>query len=287
MALNRSLGGLWSGKVTYYCQRIVILPWLRALVVRVLGTWIGKRKRGSVHPMLNTVKERGIAQLGQVLNDEHCAEVLAYLADKPVYDHHVTVAHAFSEDQPADMSFGIHSIADVIDCPHLLELVSRPEIVQLATDYLGCTPTLSCLGVQWSFPTESPRVAQKFHRDSEDWKYLRFLIYLTDVDSGSGPHVYVTGTHKDRLPLRLKFYSTDEIADRYGEDKILKVYGKRGTGIAADTCGIHKGELPQRRARLVLNFTYSILPNAFSEYAPIESRHGAALRSYPNRLYLR
>ncbi len=273
--------------MAYYCQRIVTNPLLRALVVRVLGTFIGRQARGSVHPMLNIVKERGIAQLGQVLNDEHCAEVVAYLSDKPVYDSHVRVKHAFSEDQPADMSFGIHSIADVIDCPHLLELVSRPEIIQLATDYLGCTPTLSCLGAQWSFPTEKPRIAQNFHRDSEDWKYLRFLIYLTDVDVGAGPHVYVAGSHKGKLPLRLKFYSSAEVSERFGEENVLKVYGKRGTGIAADTSGIHKGELPELRARLVLNFTYSILPNAFSTYTPIPSRHPADMVNYRNRLYLR
>lgn len=282
-------GRLWLLTAIYYSQRVAVNPLLRGFVVRVLGAWIGKRARArpGVHPLLDTVKEQGIAQLGQVLSDAKCAEVVAYLSDKPIYDNNVTISHVFSAGQPADMSFGIHSIGDVIECPHLMELVNAPEIVGLAEEYLGCRPTLSCLGVAWSFPTPTPRIAQTFHRDSEDWKYLRFLIYLTDVEAGCGPHVYVTGTHKGKLPLRLKFYSPEEISQRYGAGSLLKVYGKRGTGLAADTSGIHKGELPEQKPRLALHFTYSILRNPFSEYQPIFSRHSPDLSNYTNRLYLR
>jgi hypothetical protein len=102
-----------------------------------------------------------------------------------------------------------------------------------------------------------------------------------------GPHVYIRGSHRGALPLRAKFYTPEEIAQRYGEDSFFKVYGKRGTAFAADTSGIHKGELPATRPRLVLNFTYSILPLALSEYNPLPSRHPSKLINYTNRLFMR
>jgi hypothetical protein len=237
--------------------------------------------------MLDSVREHGIVQLGQVLSEKQCAEVVVYLSDKPVHDSNISVERAFCDAQPPEMAYGIHQLEDVLDCPHLMEFVSSPSIIQLASAYLGCKPTLSCLGVQWSFPTNSPALAQTFHRDSEDWKYLRFFVYLTDVDEGCGPHVYVKGSHRDKLPLRLTFYAPEDLSQKYGSDNFVKVFGKRGAGIAADTSGIHKGELPTRKPRLVLNFTFSILPIPMSEYTPLPSRHSPALANYTNRLFLR
>jgi hypothetical protein len=276
-------------KVGYYCHRVVVTPVLRAFVVGVLGWWIGKRSdvSKSPSPLLRPLKDDGIVLLGEVLTETQCAEIQEYLSDKPVYDKTGSVDRAFSDAQPDNMAFGIHLSKNVLDCPHIIELVSSPEIVQLAAQYLGCNPTLSTLGVQWSFPTSTPGVAQQFHRDSEDWKYLRFIIYLTDVDEGCGPHVYVEGSHRGTLPFRMKFYSPEEISQRYGDDRFIKVFGKRGTAIAADTSGIHKGELPTAKPRLVLNFTYAILPNILSEYKPLHSRHSPALTNYTNRLFLR
>jgi hypothetical protein len=273
----------------FYFQRLVVNPFLRALVVRGLGLWIGKRSAiyADLDPLLVSLESDGIVRLGEVLNETQCAEIHEYLADKPVYDRKFSVERAFSDAQPDDMSFGTHLLKNVLDCPHIMELVSSPKIIQLAAEYLGCNPTLSCLGVQWSFPTNAPGIAQKFHRDAEDWKYLRFIIYLTDVDEGCGPHVYVEGSHRDTLPFRMKFYPSEEVSQRYGNNRIFKVLGKRGTGIAADTSGIHKGELPTSKPRLVLNFTYAILPSPLTEYNPIFSRHSPQLTNHTNRLFLR
>jgi hypothetical protein len=276
-------------KAIYYCHRVVVNPFLRACVIRVLGWWIGMRSTISedLDPLLASLKEDGIVHLGQVLTEIQCAEIQEYLSDKPVYDRNISLERAFSDAQPADMAFGIHLLKDVLNCPHIIETVNRPEILQLAAEYLGCNPTLSCLGVQWSFPTNGPRIAQQFHRDSEDWKYLRFIVYLTDVVEGCGPHVYIEGSHRDALPFRMKFYPPEELSQRYGNDRFIKVFGKPGTAIAADTSGIHKGELPTTKPRLVLNFTFAILPNILSEYEPLHTRHSAQFINYTNRLFLR
>lgn len=276
-------------KAAYYCHRVVVNPLLRGFVVRALGRWIGRSADigENAHPLLESLREHGIIQLAHALSENQCAEIVAFLSAKPVYDKNMSVEQAFSDAQPDDMAFGIHLPQNVLDCPHIMALVNSPIIIRLAADYLGCTPTLSSLGVQWSFPINSPRIVQKFHRDSEDWKYLRFLIYLTDVDEGCGPHVYVKGSHREGLPLRLRFYPPEEISLQYGNSSIVKVFGKRGTGIAADTSGIHKGELPTARPRLVLTFTFSILPNPLSTYRPLQTRHSSGWNSYINRLFVR
>lgn len=283
---NRPL--IWR-KGLYYLQRIVVNRAFRRAVVFALGRWVGASRRTSEkpHPLLHELKEQGVVKLNGALSDSQCAEIVQYLSDKPVYDRKHTIDRAFSQAQPADMAFGIYFPQNVLECPHIMEFVSSPEIVQLAADYLGCAPTLSCLGVQWSFPTNAPRDVQKFHRDSEDWKYLRFLTYLTDVEDGCGPHVYIKGSHRDRLPLRLKFYQADEISQQYGNDRFAQIFGSRGTAIAADTSGIHKGELPTTRPRLILTFTFAILPNPLGNYAPLRTHRGDAFKTRTNRLFVR
>lgn len=273
----------------FYFSRVVVHPVLRGLMVRLLQTWIGRHRSGKGWGSVaaTVVKKEGVVKLNGVLNKSQCADILAYMADKPFHDRDSTASFTLAEQRPRDMAFGIHAQKDVIDCPHIMEFVSSPEIIDLAGVYLGCVPTLSCLGVQWSFPTESPQVAQKFHRDCEDWKYIRFIVYLTDVDEHSGPHVYIKGSHLDRLPLRLRFYSHDEIVQTYGAERVVKVLGRAGTCVVADTAGIHKGELPSESPRLILTMTYSILPIGFMQYRAISSRHAPHIRNYTNRLYLR
>ena len=43
-----------------------------------------------------------------------------------------------------------------------------------------------------------PKSAQEFHFDLDSIKWLKFFIYLTDVEANTGPHIYVKGTHNSK-----------------------------------------------------------------------------------------
>lgn len=275
--------------LSYYISRLVVNPPMRRFIVAILGAWIGKNsvkheRKGRLLEMLN---EDGIVQLNQSLSDSQCDEIVGYLSSKLVHNRDGTVKQTISDVRPNEISLWFHTVNDVLDCPHIMEFVSSTEVVQLSTEYLGCTPTLSGIVVQWSFPTNIPSVVQKFHRDTEDWKFLRYFVYLSDVDEGCGPHVFIKGSHLDKSPLRLKIYTDEEISQKYQPERFLTVYGRRGTSIAADTSGIHKGETPTASPRMVLCFTYSILANPFLRYEPIYTRHAEKIKTYSNRLFLR
>jgi hypothetical protein len=109
---------------------------------------------------------------------------------------------------------------------------------------------------------------QAFHRDSEDWRYLKVLVYLTDVDDGAGPHVYLHGSHLTQAPMRLRFYSDSEITGAHSADMLLTAIGTRGFCFAVDTAGIHKGTAPSLQPRLMLQIQYSLLPSYAYRYAP-------------------
>jgi hypothetical protein len=93
-------------------------------------------------------------------------------------------------------------------CPRILEIANAPENIQIAADYLGCLPTISTIGILWSLPGgQQQATTQNFHRDMEDWRFLKFYVCLTGADPGSGPHLFVRGSRRDGG----SFFETDYI----------------------------------------------------------------------------
>ena len=121
----------------------------------------------------------------------------------------------------------------------------------------------------WWSPTfgEAPgdEAAQYFHFDFDPAPFwLHFFIYLTDVGPDNGPHVYVRGTHlsgRPQLkPLISRGYvriSDAEMVDKVGKENIVELCGSRGTILAVDTRGYHKGKMPTANHRLVAQMIFA------------------------------
>jgi hypothetical protein len=273
----------------YYLQRLMTAPGLRALAIRLLQRGVNLKtgfpgRAANGRGPLAILRANGIAALGQLLPAQHCADILHYLADKPLTcrDH-----AAFDlASRPDNVALANHALADLVACPHILALANSPALLALARGYLGCTPTISGLSARWSFPSGAAgEVVQQFHRDSEDWLAFRVMVYLTPVDDAAGPHVYVMGTHRDRRTRRLPVLGDAQVRQRFG-DRIVRQTGAQGSGFAVDTAGLHKGEVPSGAARLLLSVQYSILPCFLYEYEPVWLP-ASPFDAYVNRLIVR
>lgn len=281
----------------YYSQRVVTRPSLRRLVVRAISGALRLRQGSGLALCAATAAEDasllelsriGYAPLGNLLMPEQCDEIRAFLDDKLLIDRD-RVRDGFPLAQsPAGVRVADYHLRDVVACPYILALANSPPLLGLAARYMQCKPTISALGLRWSFPLPGESSAlQVFHRDSEDWRYLKVLVYLTDVDDDAGPHVYLHGSHLTQAPMRLKFYTDREIADAYGADMLLTAIGRRGFCFAVDTAGIHKGTAPARQPRLMLQIQYSLLPSYAYRYAPEPYNGPLLLDPYVNRLIIR
>ena len=63
--------------------------------------------------------------------------------------------------------------------------------------YLGTLPTLSSITAWWSFSTGvEPVGSQLYHHARADFRSVNLFVYLTNVGSNNGPHVYVKHTHE-------------------------------------------------------------------------------------------
>jgi hypothetical protein len=147
--------------------------------------------------------------------------------------------------------------------PAVAALMNDPVLVATARDYLGCEPVLdTCL--IWASPAfgdgRSSEVTQWFHHDTGNPRFIKFFVYLTDVDSGNGPHCVVPATHRPdmagwKLRLGPARISDEQIEAAY-PGMTRELLGPKGTVIAEDTRAFHKGKQPTRGYRFVLELCF-------------------------------
>lgn len=278
----------------YYTQRLVTPPGLRRAVAHAVSGMVRWRHGRGVYHLtapaqpLRQLTQIGYAELGPVLGGAQCDDIAAFLRDKPLLDRDHERPAFLVDEAPDGVRVADYHLRDIVACPHILSLANSQLLLGLAARYLRCQPTISALGLRWSFPVRAgDSVLQSFHRDAEDWRYLKVFVYLTDVDAGAGPHVYVHGSHLTQAPLRLRFYSDAEIAHANGPERLLTATGTRGFCFAVDTAGIHKGAAPVQQPRLMLQIQYSLLPCYAYHYAPQPYAGPLELDRYVNRLIVR
>lgn len=165
--------------------------------------------------------------------------------------------------------FRLGSYFGAQSCPTIKRLERDPGLLALAAKFLGATPRHMATELWWSFPVvgtpmEQLKAAQVFHYDMDDYRFIKFFFYLTDVDLVSGPHVILRGSHKNKkfshqlLGVRCASKDDQEIVDCYGAENIVTICGPAGLGFAEDTYCFHKGALPTEKERLLLQIEYSI-----------------------------
>jgi hypothetical protein len=281
----------------YYVQRLVTQQRLRQWIAGSIAASIRIRK-GSLRyeqpsaiddqAALRSLTESGYAPLQTLLNARQVADIHSFLRDKLLIDRR-NRKHMFAfDDVGHGAPMGDYSLRDIIDCPHILELANSPSLLRLASQYIGCKPTISAMVLRWSFPSSALGTGvQGFHRDSDDWRFVKIFVYLTDVDAKSGPHVYVRGSHLTQPTIRLYPYSDQEVEQTYGSESVIAVTGSSGFGFAVNTHGIHKGMVPTERPRLLLQIQYSLLPVYAYRYRPEPYSGHLKLDRYINRFMVR
>jgi phytanoyl-CoA dioxygenase PhyH len=155
------------------------------------------------------------------------------------------------------------------DCAAVTEVATDPMLNWVALKYLGSVPIFLGCNLWWTYPVKPNRADQLkhahfFHRDIDDFKFMKFFFYLTDVEQGDGGHWIVSGSHRRAPHIRLKDYfltrrfESEEIAQYYDKSDILEVVGPKGAGFAEDTLCVHKAATPSKHPRLMLQLQFAL-----------------------------
>lgn len=166
-----------------------------------------------------------------------------------------------AQDQP--LSFANYSNVALL-CPGIKKLESDPILLEIAAKYLEAQPIHQQSQLWWNFPVKSSiyerrHAVQKFHYHN-DYRRLRFVFYITDVDLCSSPHICVRGSHtKKTLAHRFltKSCSQPEIKKYYGYENIVPICGKAGFGFVENPLCFHKENPPGSKDRLTLQIEFA------------------------------
>jgi hypothetical protein len=146
--------------------------------------------------------------------------------------------------------------------PEMQDFCSDPAFARIAATYLGQPVIQDQTALWWTTTQGSADAALNawlFHQDRDRLSFLKFFVYLTDVERENGPHVYIKGTHR-KVPRSLATdgRKTDDLVRKAGLwDQVVELTGPSGTMLAVDTVGLHKGMPPEAGDRLVLQVEFA------------------------------
>ncbi len=151
---------------------------------------------------------------------------------------------------------------DILNYPLIQQITCDQSLFVIAQKYLNCKPIQDLTAMWWSaaFSKEaSSEAAQLFHFDMDRIKFIKFFFYLTDVDTHNGPHCYVRGSHK-AMPesvWRDGRISDEDVVKSFPKNDVLEIAGPKGTIMAVDTRGLHKGKVLETGERLLLQVEFT------------------------------
>jgi hypothetical protein len=223
--------------------------------------------------ILDGLKVDGIAP-GLAIPRDLVRQIHDFAANTPCFGNldrglpFFAAAHAAVEARTGRPILTGHYLEGLETCPAITLVQQDPMLMTIARTYLGRHARLAATRLWWSFPTtpleeDLHRASQdRFHFDLDDWQTLKFFFYLTPVDEGAGPHVFVRGSHRRHLWRHqltpFVGHPADEVIAAYGAANVRTVTGDIGFGFAEDPFGFHMGISPRRVPRLMLEIAFGV-----------------------------
>lgn len=180
----------------------------------------------------------------------------------------------FINNVPEDTHIAQVDQLDSARIPGVMDLANNPDFLGAMQMHFSGTPTLDYIDIWWSFPGhDAPEEAQAFHRDFDALSFLKLFVHLTDVDEDCGPHVYISGSHRHNvIDESLRRRSDEAMVSEVGQDRVVRFTGPAGMAFLENTFGFHKGQLPKKKRRLMMQFIYSVKPTVYGPVYPFLKR---------------
>ena len=231
--------------------------------------------------VVSDLREHGYHVFDARLSEAMCDRLLEYAVSHPCKmrpmegdgpDKARRVVYPRGNPETVRYDFSTQDLLADKDVQALLADMSFPSVAQ---DYLGARPVVDVLGMWWHTAySDKPDMdaAQYYHFDMDRPKWLKFFIYLTDVTADNGPHTFIAGSQQTGgIPESMlkKGYARlgdEEVEGHYGRERVVEFVAPRGTIIAEDTRGLHKGKHVKHGDRLILQIQFS--NSLFGGYYP-------------------
>lgn len=232
---------------------------------------LGDFSADDVETFGSDIRQHGYHVFRQRLPDALCDELLDYATSAPCVrrgtddgDSSDVQLDRFPRGSPDGVRYDFGE-QELVNNPLIQKLMADRSFIAVAQNYLQAQPIVDVVAMWWNVASPRPDkgAAQYWHFDMDRIKWLKFFVYLTDVGPKNGPHSFVAGSHRSGgIPGNLlqKGYSRltdEEVSSSYPPDKFIEFTAPRGTVIAEDTRGLHKGKHVTKGDRLIFQLQFS------------------------------
>lgn len=239
---------------------------------------LGDLSKEDVRQITDSINENGFYIFDAKLPEEIIENISQFMETVPIAYRNIGPGPVLVDCDGYRKNRDLSNRFDLTNTQHcngneaVLKLITDQNFLHIANEYLNVKPILDIVAIWWNktipeqfSPEQKEKLksasAQMFHHDMDRLKFLKFFIYLTDVEMDSGPHVYVRKTHQkspDYITADGRY--SDEMIDQYAKEDVMHICGKKGSILAVDTRGIHKGLEVNKGERLLfqLEFTNSL-----------------------------
>jgi hypothetical protein len=159
----------------------------------------------------------------------------------------------------------VHVPDSAIDAaPAVLAWGLGEDILALCANYIGLPVAYRGVSVRRDIANGEWTGTRLWHRDSEDNRILKLIVYVNDVDAATGPFECVPKRFSPptwRVNLQDGSRVDERDFDRFvPQDRRVACTGPRGTVVIVDTCAVyHRGRLPEAKDRLTAFYCYNSL----------------------------
>lgn len=241
------------------------------------------------------LKSQGYSMVSELIPAAAVKSLRDYFSTQPVTDPYRPELGSFvpPDNVPPNTHVAFFPNELIARAPAIYDIVNNPVILAAVARTLGGKPTIGYMAIWWSLPRQDgkPQQAENYHRDVDDWRFVKLFVYLTDVDNESGPHTYVPGSHNTDKLATIRRYDEEEVYAAFGPDCEKRFIGPAGTAFLENTYGFHRGFPPKSRPRLAIGVTYCIESVPYGPKDPVATigRDGvpATIDPFINRVYCR
>jgi FkbM family methyltransferase len=148
----------------------------------------------------------------------------------------------------------------LLNVPSLLPIVFHEDLITLSCHYFGCLPGVGGVNLRKTFLNDlTEKTTEIFHCDPNSIRFMKFFLYLNDVDEYGGPLCVVKNSFKRKFDgWNSKYrWETEEIENIYGKENITYITANMGDLIIGNTVSFHRGTKPNNRDRLMLTMHVS------------------------------
>ena len=171
-------------------------------------------------------------------------------------------------------SYDMHTSALISKYPEIFFLGLSEKLLNLVETYLGMPAAYHGVALRRSLTDGLQAGPRVWHKDDEDFRVFRMVIYLNDVTEGGGPFEYVPRTYG----LSYKAFkgiesniTAENMLKVVPQDALRQVYGKVGTVIICDTANtFHHEKLQVTQRRSVAMFGFA---SRFPKNIDLSKRH--------------